>query len=297
MARVKMNTLAVVMGRLAVIILVLAGGFAVPAAADPALWVAKGAGATVYLFGTIHVLPAGDTWMSAEVKAALAASTQLWTEADISDLGDAVSALRHYGLDASVDPVTLLPPAYRDRYRREIAEVGLPPVLFAHARPWLAEILLSEGAMQKARPMELGAEAKLLAYAREHHMGMATFETLDHQIALMADMPPDVQLASLEEQIDEFDQAGAIYQRMLAAWHAGDQDALEKLINQEMRSRSEELWTELILRRNEKFERRIEDMLQGTATAFVAVGAGHLCGSDGVPALLKERGVQVVRLK
>ncbi len=267
------------------------------AMADPALWVAKGPGAKVYLFGTIHMLPAGDRWMSAEVKQALEESTELWTEADISNLANAVSALRHYGLDSSVDTATLLPAVYRDRYRQEMAAAGAPQVLFAHARPWLAEILLSEAAMQKAAPMAFGAEATLLAYARAHQMGTATFETLDQQIALMADMPQAVQLTALEQQIDEFDQAGAVFQKMVAAWHAGDQAALEKLINQEIRSRSELVWTELILRRNEHFERQIEDMLQGTATVFVAVGAGHLCGSDGVPALLRERGVEVVRLK
>jgi uncharacterized protein YbaP (TraB family) len=279
----------------AVVMLML--GWRGPALAEPALWVAKGPGAKVYLFGTIHVLPAGDAWMSKAVKAALAESQELWTEADISNLRDAVAALRHYGFDAAVDTATLLPDAYRDKYRRQMEEVGVPRVLAAHARPWLAEMLLSEAAMEKAGPMSLGAEPTLLAYAHEHHMGTATFETLDNQIALMADMPPDVQLFSLEQQIDAFDKAGALFQQMVAAWHAGDQAALERLINQEIRSRSELVWTELILRRNEHFERQIEDMLQGTATVFVAVGAGHLCGSDGVPALLKERGVEVTRIE
>jgi uncharacterized protein YbaP (TraB family) len=84
---------------------------------------------------------------------------------------------------------------------------------------------------------------------------------------------------------------------MLAAWEAGDQPKLDKMINLQLKAKNELLWTELILRRNEKFSDKINDRLQGSGTAFVAVGAGHLCGSDGVPALLARHGFTVTRVE
>jgi len=36
--------------------------------------------------------------------------------------------------------------------------------------------------------------------------------------------------------------------------------------------------------------------MKGSGTDFIAVGAGHLVGEDGVPAMLKARGYDVKRL-
>jgi hypothetical protein len=268
-----------------------------PAMADPALWVAKSPTATVYLFGTIHVLPQGTTWMDPAIQAALAASSELWTEADISNLSGAVDAIRHYGLGATENPETLLPPAYRARYRRQISRSGVNALLLAHARPWLAEIVLSSAAMQQAGPMSLGADSSLVAIAHARHIATPTFETLDQQFALLAGMPMDDQVASLEEQIDEFDRAGPLFHQMLTAWRAGDEATLDQLINQELRARSPTTWTALILRRNRAFARRIGARLHASGTAFVAVGAGHLCGEDGLPSLLRRDGFTVTRLQ
>jgi uncharacterized protein YbaP (TraB family) len=267
------------------------------ARADPALWVARSASATVYLFGTIHVLPKGLVWLDPRIRSALAASSELWTEADVSNLAAAVGAIRRYGLGEPQATETLLPSAYRARYRQQISRTGISPVLLAKARPWLAEILLSTAAMQQAGPLALGAESTLITMARARHIATPTFETLDDQFALLANMPIQDQLASLEEQIDDFDRARPIFDQMLAAWRAGDQDRLDSLINQDMRDRSAQVWTVLILRRNQLFARRIAERLHGAGTAFVAVGAGHLCGAEGVPKLLARDGFSVTRLQ
>ena len=265
--------------------------------AAPALWVAKSRSATVYLFGTVHVLPKSTTWMNPKIESALADSGELWTEADIGDLSDAVSAIRHYGMATPGETEQLLPAEYRSRYERQIVQTGLNPVIFAHARPWLADILLSTGAMQRAGAGAAGVDMALLGYAHDHKLLTPTFETMDEQFAMLSDMPQDAQIASLEDAIDEFDQAGPIFSEMLGAWQAGDAAKLDDLINQKMRAKSEVVWNELILRRNEKFADRIGDRLQGQGTAFVAVGAGHLVGSDGIPALLERRGFTVTRIE
>jgi len=268
-----------------------------PAAAHPALWVAKNGSATVYLFGTIHVLPADAQWMDDAIQKALSASQEIWTEADISNLSKSVSAIRHYGLHADHPTETMLPPRFRARYRQQVELSGLPPALIAQAQPWLVEILLSAAAMQRTGALGLGVEANLMSYAHTHHLSTPNFETLDEQFAMMSDMPKEAQITSLEEQINEWDGAGEQFRALLVAWKSGDVDGLDRLTNQDMRHHDEMVWTELILRRNERFVAKIEDRLQGTGTAFVAVGAAHLCGSTGVPSLLKARGFAVTRIQ
>ncbi len=268
-----------------------------PACADPALWVAHGANATVYLFGTVHILPAGEHWMDASIQKALDASTEVWTEADISDLSGSVNAIRHYGLGAAQSAGQLLPPAYRARYEKLAATSGMPAALLAQARPWLVEVLLMGALLKQAGPVSVGAEGTLLAYAHAHHKSTPTFETVDQQFAIMADMPQATQLVSLENQIDESDDAGPQFHNMVAAWLVGDVAALDRQINQSIRDRSEQTWTELIVRRNERFAQRIAERLSGTGVAFVAVGVAHMCGPVGVPALLRNQGFSVERLK
>jgi hypothetical protein len=265
--------------------------------ANPALWKVTSQGATVYLFGTVHVLPKAVHWMDPKIEEALSASSELWTEADVSNLSEAVDAIRHYGIARPGETEGMLPPPYRARYVRQITQVAFSPVIFAHARPWLAEILLSTGAMQRAGDNQLGVDLTLLQYAHDHKLLTPTFETVDQQFAMLSDMPQEAQLASLEDTIDEFDQAGPIFSKLVGAWQTGDEAQLDALINKTMRARSEIVWTEVILRRNEKFAEKISDRLQGSGTAFVAVGAGHLCGQDGVPALLEKRGFTVKRIE
>src|SRR5262249_59600627 len=71
-----------------------------PAVAEPALWVAKGPRATVYLFGTVHLLKRYTAWRSPEIMNALALSDELWLEVpDPSDKGEMLTMARQLGLD------------------------------------------------------------------------------------------------------------------------------------------------------------------------------------------------------
>ena len=82
---------------------------------------------------------------------------------------------------------------------------------------------------------------------------------------------------------------------MLAAWSAGDVDALDKLNNAEFRDKYPDLFQTLVVKRNQNFTTQIQDLLKGDGVSFVAIGAGHLVGKEGVPALLEKQGYKVTR--
>src|SRR5215813_10003356 len=63
-----------------------------PGAVSPALFVMRDADSTIYLFGTIHVRPTGADWGGANAHAALAASSDVWTEIEMSPETDARGA-------------------------------------------------------------------------------------------------------------------------------------------------------------------------------------------------------------
>src|SRR3954469_23778699 len=58
---------------------------AAPAAARPALWAVSDSDTTVYLFGTIHLLPDNFQWRTAKFDQAMASSQQLVVETIVDD--------------------------------------------------------------------------------------------------------------------------------------------------------------------------------------------------------------------
>jgi uncharacterized protein YbaP (TraB family) len=50
-----------------------------------------------------------------------------------------------------------------------------------------------------------------------------------------------------------------------------------------------------VVKRNQNFTTQIQDLLKGDSVSFVAIGAGHLVGKEGVPALLEKQGFKVTR--
>jgi uncharacterized protein YbaP (TraB family) len=50
-----------------------------------------------------------------------------------------------------------------------------------------------------------------------------------------------------------------------------------------------------VVKRNQAFTTQIETLLKGDGVTFVAIGAGHLVGKDGVGAMLEKQGFKVTR--
>lgn len=272
---------------------ILAGG--VSARAAPALWVVKSETATVYLFGTVHQLPASVRWQSPAILHAVDLSDEIWTEADVSSMPRLVRLIRRYGLSPRGNVRSVLPKRYRIRYDMEMSGAGFSAESAGHVKPWLAELLLTGGALKRAR-LGHGVETDLLAYAKRHAKMTPTFETADEQFAILADLPIEAQVRALELQIDGFAGTAGEMNDLVRAWLDGDDKLLDALSNQKLAATNERYFSDVIVRRNENFANAIAQRLQSTGTAFVAVGAAHLCGSTSVQALLRNYGYAAERV-
>jgi uncharacterized protein YbaP (TraB family) len=286
--------------RLVSLVLFLSALF-VPALAhaEPAIWVVKGPHATVYLFGTIHALQKGDVWHSPKIDAAIQQSQTLWLE--IPNVDEAASMqplIMQLGTDQAHPLSTKLTPDQMAKLTKAANSVGLPggEAMFETFKPWLAAITLSIAPlMQAGYDPSTGVEIELKPEFVKANKPVKGFETAEQQMHYFADMPEKVQIDFLSSELDDFDTAIDKFKQMLAAWSAGDTDALDKLNNADFRDKYPDLFQILVVKRNQKFTAQIQDLLKGDGVSFVAIGAGHLVGKDGVPAMLEKQGYKVTR--
>jgi uncharacterized protein YbaP (TraB family) len=273
-------------------------GAAVRAWAEPALWVVKSRTATVYLFGTIHLLKRASRWETPRIKTAFERSNELWLEVpDGGDADAAAPAVNRLGFDRRT-PLTDKLTAYdRDRLAAVARVLGEPLSDFEPMRPWLAALRLSMAPLVKAGyDPEAGVDRTLKRQADLAGRPVKAFETVEQQIRGLADIPEPLQLSQLHLALDAFARDGPRLEALERAWEAGDTGAIWAALDADMRRMSPPLYKALLLHRNRVFAAGVARRLRGEGTVFVAVGAGHLAGPDGVPALLARRGLRVRRL-
>ena len=266
--------------------------------AEPALWVVKSRSATVYLFGTIHLLKPASHWETRRIKAAFERSDELWLEVpDGGDAAAAVPVVSRLGFDRRTPLTEKLTRRDRDRLAADAGVLGEPLSDFEPMRPWLAALRLQVAPLVKAGwDPEAGVDRILRRQAELDRRPVKAFETAEQQIRHFADMPEPLQLSQLHLALDEFARDGGRLDALERAWEAGDVGAINGALNADMRRASPRLYKALLLARNHAFANGVARRLRGRGTAFVAVGAGHLAGPDGLPALLARRGLQVRRL-
>lgn len=268
-----------------------------PLQASPALWKVADADTTIYLFGTIHVLPEPVEWNRGPVARALASSDMLVTEAIIESQAAlqqefVAKALRTDGKSLR-DTMT---PANRVKYEATLTGLGLPESTFDTMEAWFAALALGNLPLQKAGYSQAnGVEEQLNAYAKEHGTRRDALETPEFQLAMFDTLPEEAQLAYLASVVDELPKLDSEITRLVAAWKAGKAEELARILNDD--ETDPRLQKVLLADRNANWAKWIKARLATPGTVFVAVGAGHLAGKDSVQDDLAKDGIKSVRVQ
>ena len=269
--------------------------------AKPPVWTAHGRGATITLFGSVHILPQGADWRPEALTQALAEADELWFETPIDDaalLDVTRQALAQGMLPAGRDLADMLSDRGKARLRRAETSLHLPGSALERLRPWLAELTIGDAdyAREGATP-DQGVERQLANAAPQ--AARHAFETGAQQIALFAGQPEPVQVASLEDTLRDLEEDPDQPLRLIGAWLNGDIKGLEKEGLEDMRRDSPQIFKALLTDRNAAWLPVLSQRLNAPATdgrparIVVVVGVGHLVGSGGVPALLRAKGFRV----
>ncbi|HVJ41670.1 MAG TPA: TraB/GumN family protein [Dongiaceae bacterium] len=271
-----------------------------PAAlADPALWVLRDEDSTIYLFGTIHVMKPGVKWHSDKLDAAFASSSELWVEETGDDNQTMMYQLvKTYGVDPHHPITAKLTPAQQARFVKVSQVLGLDPAAVDRTRPWLAAAMLGGAAVARTGFIsEKGIDRSLEADAKAAGKPIKSFETPEQQIHVFADLKPEEELAMLTQTLDEVGKGPTYLMLIATSWLHGDIEQLDKQLSANMRGQTPALYKAILPDRNARWVKRIEEMMVGKGTAFIAVGTAHLIGQDSVIAMLAKDGYKAERVQ
>ena len=261
----------------------------------PALWVVKDADSTLYLFGSVHVLRPTTGWASPRVEAAFDSASDIWFEISNPDDQAAIMPLiQQHGLSPETPLSSRLTPQENAELDAAAQAMGASAAQLQPMKPWLAALSLSVAPLVKAGyDPKSGVELVLKARAEAAGKPIHGFETIDKQIGILANLPEDVQMAFLRETLKDYENAVTLLDTMVEAWAKGDVGTLDRVMVEEMKEASPALYQALLVDRNTDWADQIQTLLEGSGTAFIAVGAGHLTGDESVQAILQQRGVTV----
>ena len=268
--------------------------------ADPAYWRITDADSEVYVFGTFHILPEDLDWWTDDLMAAVDSADTLYLEADVHSpeaQAQMQSLIPQYGLNPQGVTLSSMLDAETQALLAEVAPtVGAAPAALEPMQPWLVQVLLSVSRIQQMGfDPNAGAEMQLIGHVRDTGTQFGYFETAEEQIGFLSGIPQSVQIKGLAETLHEIEDLPQEVDDMVRAWATGDMQALDDYVNGDMRAETPEVYEAVIVQRNRNWIPQIEDILDGEGVAFIAVGAGHLPGEEGVIELLRARGHEVVR--
>lgn len=268
--------------------------------AGPALWVVRDADSTLYLFGTVHMMRPETQWRTPRIEQALRASDTLYLEIKEVDPASAATVqplMMKYGMAEAGRGLSTLMTA-QDMTRLDVVarSLGATGAAFEPLRPWMAALQVTvAGIMQAGYSPTSGVDPLLKAAAIEAGKPVMGLETVEQQLGFFASLSDEIQADFLRQTLADFDEGPAKLDAIVNAWARGDEAVLEKEIVDEMKTWGP-VYDALLVRRNADWARQIKTMLDGSGTAFIAVGAGHLVGEDSVQAALARQGVVAERL-
>jgi uncharacterized protein YbaP (TraB family) len=149
-------------------------------------------------------------------------------------------------------------------------------------QPFFFSSLITQELIGKSKSFE--TEFKKLA--KKNKMSISGLETIQFQVKLLSEVSNEEQikmlLLGLTTDNSEFN-------KLLETYLKKDINQLVTLMNADL---SPEFYSDLIVKRNQKWIPIITELIQKNPT-FIAVGAAHLPGNDGVLNLLKEAGYTI----
>ena len=271
----------------------------------PFLWKIEGSEPS-YLFGTIHLPDPRVTTFHPSVEKAFGKSDYVYTEIPL-DKKDMLTQVSYLMLEGDTTILDLVPAELLSRVEHQLQKINpaltIEPFLkfkiwaLATSLPLLEQQLNNSGAV----PLD----AQIYQRAQAEGKGVGGLETMQEQMHYFDSLTQDEEVKMLRDTVEFMEQAETagtpIAEEFVTFYMQGDIDAFSKLMVKYVKEDefSKEFMQKILHNRNYILADRIAAKLKNDLnnTYFFAVGAGHFGGETGIQNLLREKGIEVVRIE
>jgi len=255
-----------------------------------------------YLFGTMHMTDPRVTALTPSAEQAFdRAGTVVIETTEILNEAEMMATLaRNPDLMMFTDGTTLLSlltPEDRRTLEKGLMERGILVASVAKMKPWMISAMVALPACEWARKAE-GApilDVKLAEDARAAGKRLEGLETVADQLRAMASLPMDFHLKGLVDTLKLGDHIDDVIETMIVLYTKGDTGTFWPLFRAVLPAGEEDqvgyaaFEQAMIVERNKTMIKNSEPILDA-GNAFIAIGALHLPGPDGLIEQLRKRG-------
>lgn len=243
-----------------------------------------------YLFGTIHIIPEEDYFLPNGVDSMLLRSKKLVLEMDLSDPSLQLKVMGAMLMDSG----RTLKDLYSEKdYAFLVKKLEKNYGLSIDAMGGMKPIMIQQSLMMKK--MMGGSyksyEKEFMAKIADKDIKVVGLETLEDQLNAINAVPVAEQADGLLEAVKNPKDGEKSLEKLIEKYKMQDIEALYGAIS-EKKEDIGKYEDDLLLNRNKNWIPKIAEMAQ-KESIFVAVGAAHLGGENGVINLLRKAGFTV----
>jgi len=282
-----------------VLVLVSSAALAGDEAHPVTLWRVAGEANSVYLLGSIHLLREQDLPLPTVIDDAYGDADIVVMELDMDDMDPVYAQAAFNRAGVRTDGTTLQDLMGDEAYaeaEKIAARLDIPLDMLAQSEPWLAALTVELMMLYRIGfDPTLGVEMIITQRATADGKPIEGLETIDEQLSFLDGLPLEAQREMLLQTLAEGAALSETIDELIHAWHHGDTAALEEGLLASI-GEQDAFTDALIHDRNRRWADTIAAWLDDERDYLVVVGALHLVGELGVPALLDDRGFGIHQL-
>lgn len=257
-------------------------------------------GDTLFIGGTVHVLPDSELPLPQQFNNIYANSDELIFESDMAFMESAQfqqlimqDMVFHDGrtfIDVlKADTVELVNSYLQQR--------SIPVENFLPMKPSLLGFTITFIELQLLGLTQDGVDKIFFDKATQDNKNIAWLESPQEQLDMMNSMAQGQEDVFVSYSVTETATAKPVLDGMLSAWRSGDMKTMADVGIADMPTEFPRIYDLLLKNRNQRWIPQIETMFADDNTEFVLVGVLHLAGEHSVLAMLESKGYKVTQLQ
>ena len=260
-----------------------------------------------YLYGTIHLIPKNDFFLTDATKKVFDASQKVTFEINMKEMNNPMAMISIFTKAMMPNGKTLKDFLNAEDYglvQRKFDSIGMPLKMLERIKPMFLSVMLgtdgekitAEGGGISETSKSTSYEMEFLQMGEKQKKEFGGLETVEFQMGIFDSIPYKIQAEMLVKTIKNGSAGNDDLGKMVEMYKKQDIEAMSKMLQSDDQNELAGYENMLINSRNTNWIPLMAKAMSEKIT-FFAVGAGHLGGEKGVVNLLKKEGYTVKPLK